>query len=507
MKKKQSASKSITRDSNGKFAPKAGKQLTFDGFDNFISRLGLNNNNALSGGTYIFSQLTKNRLKLEAAYRGSWSVGVIVDAVADDMTRAGIDVTTNEADEDLKDLFVAISRLKIWQSLNQTIKWSRLYGGCCGLIQIAGQDPSTPLDVDTVGEKQFLGIVPFDRWQLNPDLTRLIKSGPDMGLPEYYQIVSTNAEGEPQAPTPGIGAITVHHSRMIRMVGIQLPYYQAINEWMWGESVLERLFDRLVAFDNATMSSASLIDRANLRTVKIKNLREIIASGNEAKAGLTGMFEMMRLLQVNEGLTLLDADDEFASTAYSFAGLSDMMLQFGQQLAGASGIPLTRMFGQSPAGLSATGESDMRMYYDNINAQQESKMRGPWDLLLKVLWRSTFGKPAPKDLEFTFTPLWQMSAIDKATIAKSNTETIIGAFDAGLNDKETSMKELREQSGDTGLFSNITDEAIKEAGEEEPPLPDAPEPDKPDGEGNPDQKDLAKSNDRSWRFPWNRKKK
>lgn len=502
MKKKPAETKSITRDSNGKFASPKGKQMTFDGFDNFISRIGLNNNNSLSGGTYIFNQLSKNRLKLEAAYRGSWSVGVIVDAVADDMTRAGIDVTTNEGDEDLKDLFTAISRLQVWQSLNQVIKWSRLYGGCTGLIQIAGQDPTTPLDIETVGQGQFLGIVPFDRWQLNPDLTRLIKSGPSMGLPEYYQIVSTNSEGEPQTPTDGIGAIKVHYSRMIRMVGIQLPYYQAINEWMWGESVLERLFDRLIAFDNATMSAASLIDRANLRTVKIKNLREIIASGQEAKAGLTGMFEMMRLLQVNEGLTLLDADDEFASTAYTFAGLSDMLLQFGQQLAGASGIPLTRLFGQSPAGLSATGESDMRMYYDNINAQQESKMRGPWDLLLKVLWRSTFGKPAPKDLEFQFTPLWQMSAIDKATIAKSNTETIIGAFEAGLNDAETSMKELREQSGDTGLFSNISDEAIAEAGIEPPPLPDAPEPEKTGEKQEP--KEPVKNLDSKWKF-WRRK--
>lgn len=447
--------------------------LTLDGFDNFVSRLGLNNDNALSAGTYEFNLVTRNRIKLEAAYRGSWIVGVVVDAVAEDMTRAGIDVTTNEADEDLKDLFNAMSRLQIWQSMQNTIKWGRLYGGCLGVLQIKGQRLDTPIDLDTIAQDQFQGIVVYDRWQLNPVLTPVIDSGPEMGLPVFYQIVNNPQSMDPTAKT-ATGQITVHHSRVIRYTGIDLPYFQAITEMMWGESILERLWDRLISFDNATMSSASLIDRANLRTVGVEGLREIIAAGGAAQAGLVAQFEMMRSMQVNEGLTLLDKNDTFESTAYSFAGLSDMMLQFGQQLAGASGIPLVRLFGQSPAGLNATGEGELRMYYDNINAQQEAKLRNPMEILLKVLWRSTFGKPAPKDLEFTFTPLWQMSATDKAIIAKSNTETVLGAFEGGLTNRETSLKELRQSSGDTGLFSNISDEDIVDAEGEEPPMPDQP---------------------------------
>ena len=188
------------------------------------------------------------------------------------------------------------------------------------------------------------------------------------------------------------------------------------------------------------------------------------------------MFEMMRLMQVNEGLTLIDKNDEFASTAYSFAGLSDMMLQFGQQLSGASGIPLIRLFGQAPAGLNSTGDGDIRMYYNNINAQQESRLRGGVTMILKVLWQSVYGKPSPKDLEFTFTPLWQTSALDKTVIAKSNTETVLGAYEGGLVSREVAMKELRQSSGDTGLFSNISDEDIAEAALDEPPSPDAPLP-------------------------------
>lgn len=446
-------------------------QLTFDGFDNFISRLGVNNNNTLSAGTYEFNLVTRNRIKLEAAYRGSWIVGAVVDSVAEDMTRAGIDVSSSEGEDDIKDLMTAITRLQIWNSLCLLIKWGRLYGGALGIIQIKGQNLSTPLDLDSIGEGQFQGIVVYDRWALNPVLGKVIDSGPEMGLPKYYQIVTSQTSTEPDAPT-ATGALTVHHSRVIRYTGIDLPYFQAITEMMWGESILERLWDRLISFDSVTMSTANLIERANNRTVGIEGLREIIAAGGEAQQGLLAQFEMMRELQTNEGMTLIDKNDTFATTNYTFAGLSDVGLMFGQQLAGASGIPLVRLFGQSPAGLSATGDADIRMYYDNINAQQEAKLRNPFEILLKVLWRSVFGSAPPDDLEFQFTPLWQMSETDKAQNAKTHAETIIGAYEAGLTSRDASLKELRDSSGDTGIFSNISDEEITEAENDEPPMPD-----------------------------------
>jgi uncharacterized protein len=435
---------------------------TVDGFDNFVSRLGLNNDNTMSAGLYTFNLITRNRMQLEAAYRGSWLSGQIIDSRAEDMTRAGINITTNEGDDDIKDLRSKISKLKISQSLCSNTKWGDLYGGSIAVIQLRGQDLSTPLDISTVSKDQFLGLAVFDRWQLNPDLINIIKEGPDMGLPAYYNIITTASSVSGDAATP-TGQIRVHHSRCIVSTGIQLPYFQAITESMWGESKLERLWDRLIAFDNATMSMAQLIDRANLRTVGIEGLREIIAMGGEAQAGLTAMFEMMRLMQVNEGITLLDKNDSFESTAYTFTGLSDVILQLAQQVSGAADIPLIRLLGQTPPGLNSNSEGDIRLYYDNINAEQEAELRDGWDKILRVMWRSTFGKDAPKDMEFTFVPLWQMSDLDKATLAKTKSETIIGAYDAGLVSQPASMKELRQMSGDTGMFSNITDEEIAQA--------------------------------------------
>lgn len=464
-----------------------------DGFDNFVSRVGLNNNNVLSSGIYTFNLMTRNRIQLEAAYRGSWISGKVVDQVAEDMTRAGVSITTNEGDNDIKEIKSATSRLRIAQSLNSLIKWGRLYGGAIGVIHVAGQDLGTPLDIATVAKGQFTGISVYDRWQVNPDLVRLIPDGPDMGLPAYYYLVTTSVNGGPASQTSMVsspdatGQIKVHHSRVIRNIGIELPFWQAITEMLWGESVLERLWDRLIPFDDATLNAANLVQRANNRTVGIDGLREIIAAGGKAQQGLEKMFEMMREFQTNEGLTLLDKNDQFQTSNYTFSGLADVLLQFGQQLSGATGIPLVILFGQSPAGLNSTGESDIRTYYDSINSQQESRLRSAWEKIIKLLWRSALGKDAPKDMEFKFVPLWQMSATDQANVNKTNAETIIGALDAGIIDRPTAMKELRDQGGDSGMFSNITDEEIdlaeKEAAEA-PPEPDPADPEPKADEGN-----------------------
>lgn len=453
-----------------------------DGFDNFVSRVGLNNQNTLSAGSYFYNLVTRNRILLELSYRGSWIVGRVIDVWAQDMTRAGITITTAIGNKNLKKIDSMISRLKIWQSLGYLAKWGRLYGGAIGVIQIEGQDPATPINFDSIGKDQFRGIVVYDRWQLNPAVNDLINAGPDLGLPAYYDITTDPRAVEPTENgwnSDFIGQQRVHHSRVIRYTGIDLPYMQAITEMMWGESVLERLWDRLIAFDNASMSAASLIDRANLRTISIENLREIIAAGGPAYEGLIQNMEMIRTFQTNEGMTLLDKNDVFTSDSYTFAGLSDMLLQFAQQLSGSTGIPLVVLFGQSPSGLNANSDSDVRMYYDAIKSEQEAKFRPGWETLLKVMWRSEFDESAPDDLEFSFISLWQMSEIDKTNNSKLIAETLIGAYENNVINKATALIELKAKSGDTGLFASITEQDIADAKEEDaeaPPMPDQVDP-------------------------------
>ncbi len=450
--------------SRNKSQQKAVDQKSRDGFANFTARMGLGADNVFSDGMYIASAISNNRIQLENIYRTSWIGGKVVDDYAEDMTRAGIDITGVDA-ETRTNIERSLVRLDCWNALTDCIRWSRLYGGAIGVLMIDGQDMATPLRIETVGKGQFNGVCVYDRWQVSPDLTRIIQGGPDIGLPEFYRVIT----GWRGAKASSYGQ-DIHHSRVMRFCGIKLPFFQAQMLEMWGESVLERLYDRLLAYDTATAGTANMIQRAHLRHVGIKGLRDILAMGGKAEENLVTMFQYVRQLQISEGLTLLDSDDEMTYNSYTFSGLDSVLLQFGQQISGACGIPLVRLFGQSPAGLSSTGDSDIRNYYDNISAQQESKLRTPVDKLLSVLYRSLFGQPRPEDMDFTFSPLWQMSDTEKATLAKTVTEAVSLAYNDSLIDSVTATKELAAIADESGVFGNITPEYIAQL-ENEPEMP------------------------------------
>jgi phage-related protein (TIGR01555 family) len=133
-----------------------------------------------------------------------------------------------------------------------------------------------------------------------------------------------------------------------------MPYQQPRGEYV-GLKYLRASVRPLLAFDSTTQGIAQLAFKAYLRSIKIKNLREMISTGGQNLQRLLNQIDMMRRFQSNEGITLLDADDDFGTTTYAFSGLDSVLLQFGQQLCGALQIPGVRLFGQSPAGLNATG--------------------------------------------------------------------------------------------------------------------------------------------------------
>lgn len=443
--------------------------FTADGFQNFAARIGLGAGSQHDQSAYGFDFTSRNRIQLEAMYRSSWIVGQVVDVVAEDMTREGVNIRGLDNPADAELIQKSMDDMEIWNELTNVIKWGRLYGGAIAVMLIDGQDVSTPLNINSVSKDSFKGLMVLDRWLVLPTLQDLVSDyGPDFGKPKYYDVI---------ADSLGLANQRIHYSRVIRFDGVDLPYWQRIAENLWGQSVVERMIDRLTAFDSTTMGVAQLVYKAHLRTYKVKGLRAIIAAGGKALEGLVKQIEHIRLWQSNEGLTLMDADDEFQTHSYSFSGLDAVLLQFNQQLSGASQIPLVRLFGQSPAGMNATGESDLSNYYDNINQQQERRMRSGLNKLLQVMSLSVLGKPLPDSFSFDFASLWQIDDVQKADIAAKVTDSICKAEEQGLITTQAAMKELRQSSEITGIYSNITDEDIESADDSVPTPSDYEEPD------------------------------
>jgi uncharacterized protein len=430
-------------------------QRTADSFQNFTAALGMGTDNLLSQSTFGFNPITRVRTLLEWMHRGDWLSGVAIDLVADDMTRAGVKIKGDIEPQDIEELQENAVSMGVWNAITDVIKWSRLYGGCVGVYLVDGQNVETPFRVETVGKEQFRGVLPLDRWMIEPSLQDLITEiGPDLGMPKYYRVT---------AQAPALSGKRIHHTRCFRLEGIRLPYWQRLMENLWGISVLERLYDRIVAFNSGTQGVAQLLFKSYIRTYKIKNLREIIAAGGPALKGLTNQVSFMRQTQSNEGITLLDGEDEFeAIQNTTFAGADEAILMLGQQISGAMQIPLVRLFGQSPAGLNATGESDLRMYYDGINQRQNRDLKVPTTKIYRCIAQSLGMKP-PDGFGIEFRPLWQLTEEQKAQVATDTTTTVLSAQAVGLVSDQVALRELKQNSDLTGVWTNISTEDIDAA--------------------------------------------
>ena len=440
---------------------------TTDSFQNFVAKLGIGTDNQTSFSTYGFNPITRIRILLEWIYRGSWIGGTAVNVVAEDMTRAGVSFKGEVKPEDAETLETKATELRLWEELRDGVSWGRLYGGGIVAMLIDGQNMKTPLRVETVGEGQFKGLIALDRWMIEPSLNDLVTDlGPYLGLPKYYRVTDA---------APALRGQIIHYTRVLRMEGIRLPYNQRMMENLWGISVLERLYDRMVAFDSATQGAAQLVYKSYIRSYAVEDLREAIAAGGPAMDGLLKYVQMMARFQSIEGVTLIDVKDRMEADAggsTAIVGISDALNQFAGQLSGALGIPLVRLFGQSPAGFS-TGDTDLRNYYDTIMLHQKSVLLVPVTNMYKCLAQSE-GIKLPKDFGIEFNPLWQLSEPEKATVASTITTMVGAAQEQGIIDRATALKELAKSSKTTGYWGHISKEDIDEAEKQSAEAPPQP---------------------------------
>jgi phage-related protein (TIGR01555 family) len=131
-------------------------------------------------------------------------------------------------------------------------------------------------------------------------------------------------------------------------------------------------------------------------------------------------------------------------------------------VAGAARTPVTKLFGRSPAGMNATGESDLQNYYDYIDGLRENDFREIIEKLLPILAMSAWGR-IPDDLDISFPPMKTADPTQRAEITQKTTGSILSAYQSNLIDASTAMRELQALSDTTGTFSKIKDEDVEKA--------------------------------------------
>lgn len=406
-------------------------------------------------------------------YREGWITKKVIDVPAEDMTKAWISFDTQIDQDAERRIEKEMRQYKVQKKITDGIKWARLYGGAIGVILVEGQEDmmDTQLELALVMPGTFRGILIVDRWSgVEPSMEVVDDlSDVDYGLPKYYTLTDAGNDGT-------LGNIRIHHSRVIRFVGRELPYQEEEAEKFWGASELEHIYDELNKRNATSSNIAQLVFQANLRVLKMGDLGEILALSDErTQRELYQTIQAQNMLMTSFGLQVLDRDDNFETHPYAFAGLNDIYQSFMADIAGASEIPATKLFGKAPDGMNSTGEGDLMNYYESIRQKQENLIRPGIEKLLPVVCVSALGK-VPDDIEIAFEPVESSTTGQKAALAQQISGALSGLYQSDIITKAMALMELRKSAFVTGIGSTITDEDIENA-ENEASLP--PEQDMP----------------------------
>ena len=423
--------------------------MTSDGYSNAAAFLG-EQSPLFSSGTFLRSGLTSDPELLTAMYRESWLAKRIIDMPSEDMTRAWYSLSAAVEEEDIHDLRRLEARHSVKQELTNALRWARLYGGSLALMVIRGEEDclDEPLDPDLLLPGCFQGLLVLDRAQGVQPSSELVSDldDPDFGLPASYTV---------DLELGSRRSVTLHHSRVLRFAGRELPRMETVRENYWGASEMEHIQEELLKRSAASANIAQLIFQANITTLKMADFGEVLGYGTEEqRRSVEYAMNMENRFRTSFGIQLLSRDDTLENHAYSFAGLSDIYEQFMMDMAGAAEIPATRLFGRSPQGMNATGESDLRNYYDMIASLQERLLRPALEKLLPVMAVSCWGF-VPEDLDFVFEPVMTTSPAERAELVQKLSSDVIEGYKCGLLTREQAVAELKSRGGELGVYTKI----------------------------------------------------
>lgn len=383
------------------------------------------------------------------------------------------------------DMLTALDALKARSALKEAMTWARAYGGA--LIVIGADDGggsqatmADPLNENRVREIRWLMV--FDRFELRIK-EEYPKGHPKFGRPMLYEL---NTVSTPRGQTLHGEEATIHESRVLRFDGPLTSRRRQLRNDGWNDSIYIKVLELLSDFGISWAGAAHLLSDFAPAVFKMKNLDNAVMADEGSL--ILDRLALMDVCRSTIRMTPIDSEDEdFARQATPVSGLPELLELMMVRMAGAADMPATVLFGKSPSGQNATGESDLTLWYDTVESMQETILRTPLERLIDLLFKSASGPtrgrtPAAWDLQFN--PLWQLTQLEQIEARKTQMETDTGYIDTGvLNPDEVSDSRF---GGETYSFETQIDTEAREEPEPEPEPEPAPAPPTPAPEPAPE---------------------
>ena len=379
-----------------------------DGLQNVLIGMGTGRDKAQYTKTTATVFLAQE--ELENLY-GEWLPRRIVDIYADQATRKGFKVLfggDGVRAEEVQGIEQVIEDLYILEHLNLAAKNARLYGGACLLLFIDDGRPAY-MPVDKRNIRRIEDIECLDRWQIAPVINE--ENLYDYSKATYYQIISGDLINQPQLSY-------IHKDRILRFDGDWLPYRIRQRNYGWGMSSLQTVYDSFRHYWTGLNSAATLLTEFDIFVHKVRGLAAMLAAGKESS--------IRDRLQVNDmsksiyrGYAIDAEKEELEFISRNFGGIGEILEKLRVDIIGASKIPHTVLFGESPSGLGSTGRSEERDFAKTLADYQSVHFKRPIKKLMEMIMLSKEGPTKgelPESWRISFNPLFELNEREMADV-------------------------------------------------------------------------------------------
>jgi hypothetical protein len=278
----------------------------------------------------------------------------------------------------------------------------------------------------------------------------------------------------PYTVPTNIGLEQIHPSRVLELPGNELPDWRlAPLGGGWGDSVLQTVVDTLNSFTEIYTSVGAMVRDGKMDVVKIPDMA-LNLTDQTYKNRLIDRFTLAAQTKSVISAMLVDKEEEWDRINTPYGGLDMILHEFLTLVSGASGIPVSILFGQAygkglQGGSTGGGADDVRSFYDSLATKQKNEIAPRMGMLDQVLKRSALGRDDPK-VSFEWNPLWQLSDADKADIQLKKAQTTQIYATSGIINEDALRAGVVAQLIEDGTYSGFND-AIQQFGAE----PEEPE--------------------------------
>ena len=391
----------------------------------------------------------------------------IVTLVVDDAMKNFIEIDGDQDEcivQELETLFIP-------EKLTEALYWDRLFGMSVALILADdGQELDQPINLKRL--RRVSGIEVFDKRSVMEDSASLYYDTDvrdvNFGKAEYYTITPPNGN-----------LFKVHRSRLLIFDGETLPKLERIANNGAGLSCLDGIPAAINRVKTSMDKTIDIMDKVSTSLLKLQGLSNVLQTEEGTKAVIKRL-DLIDYSRRLNGSVAIDKDDEYAVFNIPLGGLTDIIQEMEQYVCAVTGYPFTKLFGRSPAGMNATGQSDMQIYYDKVRSYQKRKLRPALEYLVKLIQLSSEGPTQGKELEkwsIKFNALQQLNDLEQANVDKTQAEVraavvklVLDLVDNQMLDATQGRKYLAER-GDIPVSETELD--LDDETEENNPLPQA----------------------------------